>query len=269
MQHGVFFITGKLGAGKGLVSVSHMVEKYIQRGRRVATNFNLFFEHYPNPHRRELHVIRLPDKPTAEHLSAIGTAYAGDYDESQNGLILLDECASWFNSRQWNDKGRQALIEWLIHARKLGWDLYFNVQSFEVVDSQARQLIGEHVVNCYAGKKLPIIRLLPFKFHLGTVYYMLDGGKQKVDTWLYKADRYYKLYDTRQIFSPFYAHGIYSYLSPWHLKGRYLKRRTWKDVVNFGLRLLLYAILLIFAICQRKPVMTLAYEYGMTCQRPG
>ena len=201
MQHGVFFITGKLGAGKGLVSVSHMVEQYIRRNRPVATNFDLYFEHYPNPQRRELSVIRLPDKPDAAHLQALGRAYSGGYDEDNNGLILLDECASWFNSRQWRDKGRQALIEWLIHARKLGWDLYFNVQSFDVVDAQARQLIGEHVVNCYAGKKLPLLRLLPFRVHIGAVYYMMDGGKQKVATWMYNASRYYNFYDTRQVFS--------------------------------------------------------------------
>ncbi len=179
MQHGVFFITGKLGQGRAWSRSAIWWRNTSSEADGWPPTSTCSSNTTLTPHRRELHVIRLPDKPTAEHLSAIGTAYAGDYDESQNGLILLDECASWFNSRQWNDKGRQALIEWLIHARKLGWDLYFNVQSFEVVDSQARQLIGEHVVNCYAGKKLPIIRLLPFKFHLGTVYYMLDGASRK------------------------------------------------------------------------------------------
>ena len=120
-MHGVYFITGKLGAGKGLVSVCHMIEKYIQKGRRVVTNFDLFFDKYPNKYRRELDVIRVPDKPTAQDLYSVGRAYQGSYDENKNGMILLDECASWFNSRTWNEKGRAELIDWMIHARKLGW----------------------------------------------------------------------------------------------------------------------------------------------------
>lgn len=45
-------------------------------------------------------MIRLPDKPSLNDLLAIGVGNTS-YDESRNGLLVLDECGTWFNSRSW------------------------------------------------------------------------------------------------------------------------------------------------------------------------
>ena len=122
----VYFVTGKLGSGKSLVSVGK-IRDYLIAGRRVATNLDLYldemFTHNKSP------VSRLPDKPRIEDMLALGDGYesenARDNDESHYGLIVLDECGTWLNSREWNDKGRRALIDWFLHARKRRWDVIF------------------------------------------------------------------------------------------------------------------------------------------------
>src|SRR5690606_41824258 len=47
-----------------------------------------------------------------------------------------------------SDKGRTAVIDWCLHARKLGWDIIFIVQNISIVDKQARLALGEHLVIC-------------------------------------------------------------------------------------------------------------------------
>jgi len=68
----VHVVTGKLGSGKTLVSVSR-IQDYLARGRIVATNLNLKLHHMPRVGRfaRKTHVIRIPDKPTLEDFQAI------------------------------------------------------------------------------------------------------------------------------------------------------------------------------------------------------
>ncbi len=75
--------------------------------------------------------MRVPDKPSVFDLNAIGLGNplicVVLKMNPRNGLLLLDECGTWFNSRDWNDKGRKELIDWIIR-RKRGWDIGFIVQ---------------------------------------------------------------------------------------------------------------------------------------------
>lgn len=67
-------------------------------------------------------IIRMPDKPTVSDLNAIGNANP-TYDEELNGLLVRDECGTWFNARGWQDMSRAPVLEWFLHARKLGWNV--------------------------------------------------------------------------------------------------------------------------------------------------
>jgi len=116
-----YVVFGALGSGKSLIAVSR-IRDYLEEGRPVASNLDLYPDHLP-PGR----IVRLPDLVTADALNALGENDNGG-DETRNGLIVLDECALWLNSRKWGEKTRQALIDWMVHARKLGWDLMFLVQ---------------------------------------------------------------------------------------------------------------------------------------------
>jgi len=241
----VYFITGKLGAGKTLAAVWR-IAKYLQAGRPVATNLDLYLEHWPRPDKRDVRVTRLPDKPTARDLDSLGKGNE-TYDEDKNGLVVLDECGTWFNTRTWADKDRAALIGWFLHARKLGWDVVFIVQDLDIVDKQAREALAEHTVFCkrmdrmsipiigFLLRSLGVQKLLP-RIHIGVVVYGDTRQHPIVDRWFYRGDAWHSLYDTKQAFRPElrdYVHaadpanpakcspGLYSMLSPWHLKGRY------------------------------------------------
>lgn len=240
----VYFVTGKLGSGKTLCCIGKM-QDYIDEGRRVATNIDLNLDKLCGRWNKTADVMRVPDKPDIADLEMIGLGYDGDYlGEEHNGALLLDECGTWFNSRSWNDKGRQALIDWFIHARKNRWDLYFLVQDISVVDKQARVILAEHVVYCKRTDrlKIPILgflfkyftgkRLSPPKAHVATVKYGDGETALTVDTWAYLGRDLYECYDTEQVFlpdsggtrrmlPPFYTHGYAE------TKAAYYRRIFW------------------------------------------
>ena len=233
----VYFVTGNLGGGKSLMAV-HRIKEYLTRGSRVATNLNIRLWNMFPRNTKDLDLIRIPDKPSIKDFEILeqGTK---SYDESKNGLIVLDECGTWFNSRQWGDKERQKIINWMLHARHLGWDIIFIVQNIAIVDKQARLALGEHVVYCrrtdrmnipilgsivkiFFGGKLPLPRV-----HLGVVKYGLLPTSLTVDTWVCAGSGLFNAYDTKQMFTDFYKDGVYSYLPPFLTHGRYMAKRTW------------------------------------------
>lgn len=225
-----FFITGKQGTGKGLVSAGKIVE-YLQRGSLVATNLDIFPDRYFNAQSKKT-VIRLPDKPTLDDFKIIGSANE-TYDEEKNGLLVLDELGDWFNARKWQDKERQELLTYFLYLRKRGWDVLLLVQDISMVDAQLISQLGEHLVTCKRLDKMPIPFLgkwirrfggrgtLP-KVHRAKVFLGSSTSDLHIDTWTFWGTEFYNLYDTKQIFSYSYPHGVHSVLSAWHTKGRYL-----------------------------------------------
>jgi hypothetical protein len=230
-----YFVTGKLGNGKSLVSVARMLDK-MKSGCRIATNIDLNLESMSSKYCRDLNVIRVPDKPCLADLTAIGKG-TESYDESENGLLCLDECGSWFNSRNWQDKQRAAVNDWFRHARKLGWDVILIVQDISLIDSQARDALSEHVVFCKRmdNMRIPFITPLfgligiPLKFpkmHVARVVLGTTPADLLADRWIYRGTHLYSAYDTKQIFSPTNDFGSHSVLTPWHLNRLQLTKRN-------------------------------------------
>lgn len=239
----VYFVQGKLGSGKTLASIYRM-KQALNEGRRVATNIDLNLEKLVNPWAKKTFVIRMPDKPSPSDFEALPLGYDGDYkSEDFNGDLHLDECGIWFNSRNWNDKGRAGIIEWIIHARKKRWNLYFYVQDIDVVDKQAREMFAEHVVTCKRTDRLNIPFIgwalnifsktalgkkfnLP-KFHMAIVQYGTSQFAPIVDRWWYRGEKLYDAYDTEQAFyPPEHPNSVKlsTVLPPWYTYGRYHTR---------------------------------------------
>lgn len=225
----VYVVTGKLGAGKTLVAVGKIKDK-LNHGCKVATNLDLNLDKLIGEKAKQTRCYRIPDKPVLADLESIGTG-TDSYDENKNGLLVLDECGTWFNARSWNDKSRQDVINWFLHARKLGWDIIFLIQDLSIMDKQARVALAEHVVYCrrldrvtlpfvgalysfFTGSKLP----LP-KVHLGIVKYGDSPQSLTVERWTYTGRALYPAYDTKQAFSDHYPHGTFSVLPPWYTHG--------------------------------------------------
>ena len=237
----VYIVTGKLGNGKTLVTVGR-IRDAIRAGCKVATNLDINLLSMFHKNARHINLMRIPDKPTIEDLNAIGKGYDGaDYDESKFGLLVLDECGTWFNSRNWQDKTRKDVNDWFLHARKLGWHVYIIIQDISMLDSQARDAIGELLVVCRRLDKLRVpligglfktltgINLTLPRIHRAKVTYA-DGLIS--DVWVYRGDDLFSCYDTRQSFIQNYPHHTHCVLPPWHTHGRYSVPMTWSRLMR-------------------------------------
>ena len=250
----VYAITGKLGSGKGKAAIDQ-IRRYLTDGKRVATNCDVFLEHLM-PDRNKGIVIRVPDKPSAADLYMIGsgnrfiqfdpildctraaiTAKAPSpkllqgFDEHHNGALLLDECGSWLNTRNFQDKGRAEMLEWAIHARKYGWDIFFIMQNISQVDKQLRDSLLEYVVRLNRLDRMKVPLLSPAislltagassgsmpRLHIGVVRLGASPDGLVADRWYFRGDDLNNAYNTTQVFSDAYPHGTHSLLSSWHL----------------------------------------------------
>ncbi len=254
----VYFVSGGLGAGKTLAAVGQL-RNYALNKCQIAGNIDIFLQHFANSPRSKVTYTRIPDRPTADDLFALGNANL-TYDEDNNGLLVLDELATWLNARAWNDKGRAALIDWFVHARKYGWDIIFLVQSIDAVDSQLVKLLMEYHVPISNLSKINVPFIggvwrnfnragrplrLP-KIHIGRVMYK---DLVKADRWVFRARHLYKCYDTKQVISDSYSHGAHCQLSRWHLEGRYMPAPDgWLFWLSMVWRLPLW---LVAKFCQR------------------
>ncbi len=220
----VYSVEGKLGTGKTKFTVWRAQEALQQR-RRVASNVDIKPE-VLHPYGPRTYV-RIPDKPTAFDLEALGHGNPDNYDEERNGVLILDELGTWLNARSFQDKDRAHVLDWLIHARKLGWDVYLIVQDAGMIDKQVREALIEYQVRCmrmdkvripWVGRLLGIFRerwaYLP-KFHQATARVGFAGGQIVADRWMFRGIGLHAAYDTRQIFRSDYPHGSHSVLPPW------------------------------------------------------
>jgi len=234
---GNIFVTGELGAGKTMWAVK-LIREYLKAGRRVVTNLNLNLDNMMPPDSKT-NVTRLPDKPIRSHFDQLGDAYAvGQYDERKFGLIVLDECLTWLNSRGWQDRERAGVLDWFLHARKHGWNVVFLLQSLDHCDPQLRETLLTYHVSCRKmGKyRVPIVgKLFGLRMPKGTLATITAGyGSNAInhDREMYRGADLYDAYDTRQVFTPGYElvgnvlldmRASYTMLSAWHLKGRYIE----------------------------------------------
>lgn len=265
----VWFVTGGLGSGKGLAAIGK-IREYAYNGNRIAGNLDVFLDKLCKNVNSKVTYVRVPDRPTAFDLMSLGNGNP-TYDEENNGLLVLDELVTWFNSRTWNQKSRAELIDWFVHARKHGWDILFMQQSIEAVDKQlVDNLMGNHVpmsdlsqINVpflgrawkhYSPRNKPL--KLP-KIHIGTVMYL---NKVKADRWTFRAKDLYGAYDTKQVFTEFNDFGPHSQLSRWHLEGRYTvakKKAGVSLVFKYGFYHLVSLAFKITATKPKKPLLQL------------
>jgi len=234
----IYVVTGKLGGGKTLACVDRINEA-LAAGCRVATNLDLELHLLPyvSKFSRDVSVLRVPDKPSAADIESIGYGIAGAvdeasarrvYDEKRFGLLVLDECGTWLNSRDWSEEGRRELVNVLLHIRKKLWHVYLIIQDISLLDKQARKALAEHVVYCrrldrlnvpllgffyqrFTGRKLPLPQI-----HVAFVKYGDRPDSLTVERWFYRGGSLWAAYDTTQVFRADYPHGLFQVLPPWY-----------------------------------------------------
>lgn len=250
----IYVVTGKLGGGKTLGAVSR-INDALAKGKRVATNLDLALENLPacNRKTKRSRVLRVPDRPSVDDIKAIGFGIEGvhdlsqakqHYDESRFGIVVLDECGTWLNSRDWQAEGRRELINFLLHIRKHLWDVYLIIQDISMLDKQARKALAEHVIYCrrfdrigipFLGSLVSVFtgsKLKMPKLHMGIVKYGDQPTSITVDRWFYNGASLYRAYDTTQVFLDDYAHGLYSVLPPWYRYQHSFVNWNWRKVMQ-------------------------------------
>ncbi len=167
-------VTGKLGNGKSLYAIAHAWTYYVQ-GRRVVANFPIDFTGRKHANTDKFYTEVIPDLPNSTHLKNLGR---GGASERESGLIIIDEAARWLNSRDWGDKDRKQLIDWLLHSRKLGWDVVLIVQTHEMLDKQVRSGLMEHHTVCRRMDRIKLLGIKMPHIHLASTYYGIkyDGS---------------------------------------------------------------------------------------------
>lgn len=209
----VYVVTGKLGSGKTLSMVGR-IREYVERGRPVASNIDLNLRALVK-RRPTAPLVRLPDRPTAADLEALGAVHETAREEL-NGAVVLDEAATWLNARTYSDKGRQAVIDWFLHTRKLGWDVFLIIQNVSLLDKQLRDALVEYAVVCRRLDRIKVpligslINTLTFglitgrmpQVHVAIVRYGLGPGSLHADTWVYKGKDLYAAYQSVQMIRP-------------------------------------------------------------------
>lgn len=227
-----YAITGKKGTGKSKLAV-WLIRLYLTQKRRAATNLDIDLSKLMGKHSRATYV-RIPDKPTVFDLLAVGHGNPESYDEDLNGIMVLDEMATWLNARSFQDQGRAAVLDYFAHGRKHGWDIHYLMQNIIQIDKQVRESFVEFVGRCIRFDKVKIpfighllntmfggrVGYLP-KFHMCSFRMGADPNGLMADRRYYRSD-VEKAYDTRQVFRADYPHGAHSVLSPWHIEGRFL-----------------------------------------------
>jgi len=238
-------IQGKKGSGKSKLAVM-LIRDHLLNGRLVATNLDLFLDKLMPPDSKA-YAIRIPDKPGFLDLHCLGSGNNGDrYNEDHDGLLVLDELATWLNARTFGDKERQPVLDWLVHSRKHGWGTKLICQDLVQIDKQARESQVEYVTRCTRvdRMRIPLVggilaALLGPKYgymprmHIATRRLGLDPKGLTAQTWYYRDGGVQDGYDTLQIFLNDYPHGAHCLLSAWHLVGRHMPpKKTFFDRVR-------------------------------------
>lgn len=228
-----YAVSARKGVGKTLFCVG-VARDALVAGKRVASNIDIYPDKLFAPPSKRTY-LRIPDKPTIDDFVALGRGQPGKI-EDDNGIIILDETSTFFNARSFADKGRQVVLDWLVHSRKLGWDVYYICQGLSQIDKQIRETQIEYAIGIKRTDKWPIPLITPLfrmvginvrfpKFHIGITKHGIERDAMVVERKWFRSHEFYDAYDTQQLFldrdHP-QAVGLHTKLSAWHVRGRYL-----------------------------------------------
>lgn len=194
--------SGTPGSGKSL-HIARRIFYTLKRKRPVICNFNVNLKKIERKKTRRSKLkfsyvenIYL----TPEYLVNYSKEYfSGKIVKEDEILLVIDEAQILFNSRAWQQSGRDKWLSFFSQHRKYGFEVVFIAQFDGMIDKQIRTLIEYN----YLHRKLSnfgIIGKLLSIFALGKVFgavkvwYPLN---EKVGSELFTATKkYYSIYDT-------------------------------------------------------------------------
>jgi len=202
----ITLLYGQPGTGKTTLATSIIID-YASQGRRVAANFHVDLAPASNNKKAPLAkqwVTVLPDRPTFEQLKSVGFGW-NETDkgrEDRSGLLVIDEAGPWLSSRNWNDKERPQIIDWLLHSRKRGWDMIFIAQAPTLLDKQVREAVIEGYARCRRTDrmKFPMTKISLPRFHIAVCRYGLGPNEPILERWSYRGTDAHKCFNSHALF---------------------------------------------------------------------
>lgn len=214
--------TGFPGSGKTLQASQKMLEE-LSIGKYVVSNYMINNEYYEktlnknfkarsydeNRHSKKYKKAKyeLFDKfiycqnsmLTPKLLYDISLDYFAPKKMSQC-LLVLDEASLIFNSRTWNEKGRDDWIRFFKLHRKLGYDIILIEQNIDSIDKQIKANIEHEYLHRAINKFGNMQYLSLFGIQAFAQVRIWRCNNQKDDSKLFFYRRYYnKLYDTYEV----------------------------------------------------------------------
>lgn len=134
----IYLYTGTPGSGKSLRAAYKIISK-LKHGYNVIANFPIDMGYFGKSKigkflyldNSELTVRYLKDFARKNH----------KFGKEGQTLIVIDECASMFNCRSWDAKGRMDWIYFMQQHRKLGFDMLLISQHDRLIDKQIRSFV--------------------------------------------------------------------------------------------------------------------------------
>ena len=136
--------SGTPGSGKSLYCAYEII-RLLNKGRNVIANFPIDMDYFKNKKGKSSVLLRKfiyanNQELTVQFLKQYAKCWHAPFKEHQT-TIIIDECASIFNSRSWDAKDRMEWIYFFQQHRKLGYDVILISQNDRLIDRQIRAFI--------------------------------------------------------------------------------------------------------------------------------
>jgi len=134
----IYFYSGTPGSGKSLSAAYKLIDT-LNRKKNVIANFPINLSYFKK--RKIGDFLYLDNQQlTPAALRSYAIQHHRAHREGQT-LIIIDECAIMFNSRQWDRADRAQWILFFQEHRKLGFDILLIAQQDRMIDRQIRGFV--------------------------------------------------------------------------------------------------------------------------------
>ena len=197
----LYTYSGTCGSGKSYHAVQEIIH-YLKNGGSVVTNIELdrekilYYHKKLTPEILDNHLIIVPnEKITPKFLYQVAV---DNYGNKYKNLLLIDEAADLFNSRDWAKADRASWNKFFRMHRHLFYNVILVSQSRKMLDKQIQYLFDTDVqhrnISEYGFLGTLCALFLPKLFVAVGVYVPLKTKSFSNFVWLRK--KYYNLYDT-------------------------------------------------------------------------
>lgn len=218
----IYLYSGTPGSGKSLHAAKDIIKK-LQRKHAVIANFDINLDIvkdtiFTNINEKIKKILKKKSKKKFQRKigkfiykdnSQMTVEYLINYAKKEHKkgkegqtLIVIDECAVLFNSREWNKPGRYEWIKFFQMHRHYGYNIILVSQNDRLIDRQIRAFI-EYDVKHRKANNLGFIGMLitMLGMHLFAAVTYWYGIREKLNTELFIFKKIYKeLYDSYSSF---------------------------------------------------------------------